>query len=448
MAIIFHPNKLHLRLFVFISAIFLLFVVLFVWFQYQREKTYKVDILHSRLQTYNRELYETLHDTFPFSETMLKAYIDSHPLEHLRVSVIKSEGTVIFDSQQDVRQLHNHLNRKEIREALQKGQGHYIQRKSEYNGERYFYSATYFPLSKYVIRSAVPYSAELTASLKADYTFVYVSILVYLILCIVLFVYTRALGNHITETIDAYRGQVRQAEQDKVRIKQQLTQNTAHELKTPAASVLGYLETLLSHPEMSADKRQCFIERSFSQAQRMTALLRDMGTLTWLDEKVNVSANNLHEPPIDMPQINLCEIMRNVLDDTELAIQEKGILLSSHIPEELLVKGNSSLFYSVFRNVIDNAIAYSGATLISISIKDNPIEITIADNGVGVAAEHLPHLFERFYRIDKGRSRDMGGTGLGLAIVKNAVAYHGGIVLAETAAPYGLMIRIVLPNDL
>ncbi len=448
MAIISHPDKLHLRLFMFISAIFLLFVVLFVWFQYQREKTYKADVLHSRLQTYNRELYESFHETLPVSESMFTAYIESHPLEQLRVSVIDSEGTVILDSRQDVRQLHNHLNRKEIREALQKGQGYNIQRISEYNGGRYFYSATYFPLSKCYIRSAVPYSTELTASLKADYTFVYISILVYLILCAVLVVYTRALGKHITETIDAYREQVRQAEQDKVRIKQQLTQNTAHELKTPAASVQGYLETLLSHPEMPEDKRQYFIERSFSQAQRMTALLRDMGTLTWLDEKVNISANNLQEQPVEMPTINLCEIMRNVLDDTSLDIQEKGILVSSHIPEKLLVKGNSSLLYSVFRNVIDNAIAYSGATLISIVIKESPIEITIADNGVGVAAEHLPHLFERFYRIDKGRSREMGGTGLGLAIVKNAVAYHGGMVSAETTGPHGLTIRIVLPNNL
>lgn len=112
--------------------------------------------------------------------------------------------------------------------------------------------------------------------------------------------------------------------------------------------------------------------------------------------------------------------------------------------------GNGALLTSVFRNLIDNAIAYSGGSRIQLNIisaSNDKITLTVADNGCGIPREHLPHIFERFYRIDKGRSRTAGGTGLGLSIVKNAVLMHGGSIIANNVASGGMTFTITLSKE-
>jgi len=126
----------------------------------------------------------------------------------------------------------------------------------------------------------------------------------------------------------------------------------------------------------------------------------------------------------------------------------KGIEIHNHITGPLPFIGNPSLLISVFHNLIDNAIAYSGGTEIVIREQKGrvgKITLIIADNGNGVSDEHLPHLFERFYRVDKGRSRAVGGTGLGLAIVKNAIILHGGNITVANRSEGGLVFTISLP---
>ena len=136
-----------------------------------------------------------------------------------------------------------------------------------------------------------------------------------------------------------------------------------------------------------------------------------------------------------------------MLEDTALQLSEKGIECVVKMPSRVIISSPlndpEASIYSIFRNLVDNAIAYAtGATQIKISFSDD--EFVFSDNGAGVATEHLPHLFERFYRVDKGRSRKLGGTGLGLAIVKNAVAVHGGTVTALHTPGGGLTIRFTL----
>jgi len=117
-----------------------------------------------------------------------------------------------------------------------------------------------------------------------------------------------------------------------------------------------------------------------------------------------------------------------------------------HVPDNMPYRGDYQMLYSVFRNIIGNAIAYSGADTLIITAESDAgtCRFSIADNGVGVSAEHLPHLFERFYRVDKGRSRELGGTGLGLAIAKNAVVLHGGTISASVSSPHGLTLQFTL----
>lgn len=232
-------------------------------------------------------------------------------------------------------------------------------------------------------------------------------------------------------------------EEEQARLKRQLTQNIAHELKTPVSSIQGYLETIISNPNIPQENVRVFLERSYAQSNRLTFLLRDISVLTRMDEAPEL---------VEKEQVNLSKIVENILNEVALGLEEKHITVVNKLPSEVILTGSSSLLYSIFRNLIDNAIAYAG----------NDIQITIncfredekfyyfsfSDTGVGVPEEHLNRLFERFYRVDKGRSRKLGGTGLGLAIVKNAVLFHGGTIFAKNMPKGGLEFVFTLKKDI
>ena len=461
-----------------IGGVFLLFAICFSVYQYKREKEYKIDILHSRLQMYNYEMVQTVGKDSMSCSRRFRDYVVHHQMEGLRVSVIDKEGRVIFDSYDtDVEALGNHLQRTEIQQALREGSGYDIKRMSQSTHETYFYSATRF--DDVIVRAAVPYSAELTRSLQADNTYIYYSGVLTLLLGIVLYYITHRISRHIgylrefavkaeegekldhelerrlpddelgdiSHTIIMLYWKLRHSEEEKVRIKRQLTQNAAHELKTPAASIHGYLESIIDNPDMPEDKKKHFLERCFAQSERMNKLLLDMSALTKLDE----IDNNRSEAREAYRPVDVLQIIQSALDDTALQLQEKGIAPSLQLPQHVEVLGDQSLIYSIFRNLIDNAIAYAtGASLLSITCAEvekegrHFYEFIVSDNGQGVEAQHLTHLFERFYRVDKGRSRKLGGTGLGLAIVKNAVAAHGGQATALSTPGGGLTIRFTL----
>lgn len=232
-------------------------------------------------------------------------------------------------------------------------------------------------------------------------------------------------------------------EEEQARLKRQLTQNIAHELKTPVSSIQGYLETIISNPNIPQENVRVFLERSYAQSNRLTFLLRDISVLTRMDEAPEL---------VEKEQVNLSKIVENILNEVALGLEEKHITVVNKLPSEVILTGSSSLLYSIFRNLTDNAIAYAG----------NDIQITIncfredekfyyfsfTDTGVGVPEEHLNRLFERFYRVDKGRSRKLGGTGLGLAIVKNAVLFHGGTIFAKNMPKGGLEFVFTLKKDI
>lgn len=232
-------------------------------------------------------------------------------------------------------------------------------------------------------------------------------------------------------------------EEEQAHLKRQLTQNIAHELKTPVSSIQGYLETIISNPNIPQENVRVFLERSYAQSNRLTFLLRDISVLTRMDEAPEL---------VEKEQVNLSKIVENILNEVALGLEEKHITVVNKLPSEVILTGSSSLLYSIFRNLTDNAIAYAG----------NDIQITIncfredekfyyfsfSDTGVGVPEEHLNRLFERFYRVDKGRSRKLGGTGLGLAIVKNAVLFHGGTIFAKNMPKGGLEFVFTLKKDI
>lgn len=215
-------------------------------------------------------------------------------------------------------------------------------------------------------------------------------------------------------------------------MRRELTQNIAHELKTPVASILGYTETILEHPDMDKAMGMQFIERTQAQAQRLTALLQDISTLNRMDYATDM---------IKVEDVDVTHVVADIIEETALAVSNRQMTIVNELPQGIVIHGNEQLVYSIFRNLIDNAIKYAGeGTTIHIDARrdGDRWHFTLADNGTGIAAEHLERLFERFYRIDKGRSRALGGTGLGLSIVKNAVLLHGGTIEVQSQPGQGL----------
>lgn len=211
-----------------------------------------------------------------------------------------------------------------------------------------------------------------------------------------------------------------------------LTQNISHELKTPVASIRGVLETILMHRDMSEEQRWQFIERAYQQSGRLTNLVEDISTINRLDSQTNFYTRL---------QVDLHTIVENVVQDLSLRASQAGASITHNIPKHLIINGNYTLLYSIFHNIIDNAINYVEKAEISIQLTQQSPEklyFSISDNGNGIPTEALPHIFERFYRVDKGRSRKVGGTGLGLSIVKHAVLFHHGTITASNKPEGGL----------
>ena len=402
-------------------------ILLSIGFQYMREKQYKSDFLSAQLQQYNRHLLETVEEGLPYD-----TYIASHekPFDDLRVSVITLSGAVVYDNMIPLDSLDNHIGRPEIASALRHGSGYHIGRQSASDGREYFYSATRG--QRVIVRTAIPYSATLRELLQADWTFLFVMIAISLAMSIAAYFSTRKLGKDI-ERVNQF-----ESEQEKNRIKRQLSNNINHELKTPVASMQVCLETLLSGIALSEEKRQELIARCYAHNERLRQLLNDISLITRLEEGSQL---------ISTENVCINNILREISEELGVLPPEERLELHISFNEEVTLAGNNSLIGSIFSNLTKNAIAYSGGRNIYITLLENTeklCRIRFEDDGQGVDPKHLSRLFERFYRIDKGRSRKLGGTGLGLSIVKHAVLFHGGSITASNRPEGGLRFDFTL----
>lgn len=469
-------------MFLWLVGYSLLLTVGFTAFQYYREKQFKAEELDARLQLVNTYILTEIREGRPVEEIDLSEF---HPLDSIRISVISGSGQIVYDNALDSLPQASHLDRTEISQAIRNGSGYTVRRHSLSTGSNYFYSAKRGD-DGIIVRTAVPYSTSLSALLRADYGFIWITFVIAIVMCVMGYFATRRLGHHITRlhrfAEDVENGGIvsicdsdplpddelseissnivrlyarlqqayadRDAEhraalheqQEKQRIKRQLTNNINHELKTPVASVRVCLETLIDHPDLDPEKRLHFLQRAAANTERLQRLLADISLITRMEDGAR---------SIEKSRVDLAEIIAESVSDREMAAASKGIVIRDDVPGPIPAEGNPVLLEAIFNNLIDNAIAYSGATTIRISVvseDDSRVTLGVADNGVGVADEHLPRLFERFYRIDKGRSRSAGGTGLGLSIVRNAVAFHGGSISVERPHAGGLLFRITLPK--
>ncbi len=217
--------------------------------------------------------------------------------------------------------------------------------------------------------------------------------------------------------------------------------NVSHELRTPVAVIKGYAETLLDGAlEESGDRSRRFVEIIVSHAERLTNLINDILTLSKLEAK-NASLT-LH--PLD-----LCGTLRKAQMLMEDHARAKGIRITNNCPDTVpKVMADQGQIEQVLLNLLDNAIKYTpdgGDVIVSAAMETKDlVQITVSDTGMGIPSKDLPRIFERFYRVDEGRSREQGGTGLGLSIVKHIVQLHGGEITVSSKAGEGSSFKVVL----
>lgn len=224
------------------------------------------------------------------------------------------------------------------------------------------------------------------------------------------------------------------------RVRSDFVANVSHELRTPITSIKGFVETLLSG-ETSEEDRQRFLEIVARQADRLNAIIRDLLMLSRLEQDEADSDSILSPGPV-LP------VIQSAVQLCGRAAIAKGVKISVTCSPQLRARINAPLLEQGLTNLMDNAIKYSeqgGEVEVRAERIGEELQLSVTDHGCGIAAEHLPRLFERFYRVDKARSRQLGGTGLGLAIVKHIAQTHGGRIEVESKPAAGSTFRIKLP---
>ena len=231
---------------------------------------------------------------------------------------------------------------------------------------------------------------------------------------------------------ECLRREAEATEQRNRQLKQEMTSNISHELKTPVSSIRGYLEILLSDKPVDDERRRFFLNRCYRQTLRLSDLIQDVSVINKLEESSDLF------PRTD---VDACIVADEALADLVDKADAAGITMHNNLPS-VPMQGNHELIYCIFRNLMENSVSYAGEgiDIVLESYKESADHYFIHyyDTGKGVADEYLSRLFDRFVRIDSGRSRQNGGTGLGLSIVKHAVLFHGGEIYAKNRTAGGL----------
>ena len=402
------------KLLFWLSGVLIVFTILVLLVELHSEHYYKKEILEARLEIYADIVAESVNGC---RVNAADSVIRLMP-EEVRVSIILPKGKVIYDSKADIDSLENHLERPEVQACLEQSDHGCFIRKSETSGDRYIYYAKNY--GGFIVRTALPFRLSRRFLLRPDFVMLMATAFLFMLAVLAVVMISKRFSNEAEQhTTRSLRQQ-----------KHQMTNNIAHELRTPVTSIRGYLETLVSNPDIDSEHRSLFINRAYNQTLRLSELIRDISLITKMEEAPQL---------LSTEYMGLRTAIDEVLEEFAGEIADKGITVRNEVREELSFKGNRSLVYALYRNLLENTLRYAGegvtVEIEGTSSADGYIHLSFSDSGPGVPQEYLDRIFERFYRIGGESSQ---GSGLGLSIVRNAVLFHGGSITASNVSPHGL----------
>lgn len=410
------------------------------------------------------EYFSTVQQSQLRSQTVLAAqgvekegmeYFDGLTAEHFRITWIAANGDVLFDSVSNSDRMDNHMERAEIQQALNTGIGE-SSRYSSTLMKRYLYSAQRLSDGT-VLRLSITHNSVFVLLVGMLQPI----LIVMAVAAILSFLLANSLSKRIVEPLnrlnldeplnnDGYdeltpllrrihsqqQQLAAQAQQDEQR-RREFTANVSHELKTPLQSISGYSE-LLKCGMVSPEDVQPFAGRIYSEAQRLISLVEDIINLSHLDAGTGY----------ERKEFDLYELAQKVMESRSALAEENGILVTLE-GNPTTLNGIPELANDILCNLCDNAIKYNrpnGALILKISDNQNAVVLTVKDTGIGIPEEDLDRIFERFYRVDKSRSKEVGGTGLGLSIVKHAAQLMNAGIDVDSKVGKGTVITVSFPK--
>ena len=372
--------------------------------------------------------------------------------EDIRITWIKSDGSVIYDNDANAEYLSNHLNRPEVDAAFKRGVGESV-RESDTMNMRTFYYAIIMDDGT-VLRVATEARSLLNVFLSASGIIIFIIILI-IVLCIFIshFLTVQLLEpiKRLADSIDdnssivgykelePFMNRIREQHEDilaSAKSRQDFTANVSHELKTPLTAISGYAE-LIENRMVDEEKVIHFSAEIRKNADRLVSLINDIIRLSELDHKESTS---------EFVSLDLYEIAEERLELLRSNAREKNIQISLK-GENCMVLSNKGMLIELIDNLVQNAIRYNvqnGMVEVCVDHNKNHAVLKVSDSGIGIPKDEQKRVFERFYRVDKSRSRETGGTGLGLAIVKHIVEIHDGSIELESEVKKGTSITVYL----
>lgn len=371
---------------------------------------------------------------------------------NIRVTLIQEDGNVLFDSDEDAAQLENHLHRPEVQKAIKDGSGLDVRRSATMSRDMIYYALALSDGE--ILRVAQSASSVTYTALQLFPVMTGVLIVMLLISGAIIRAQAGALirpinsinldeplENDIYEELTPLLKRIDKQNKEKeetANMRKEFSANVSHELKTPLTSISGYAE-IMKNGLVKSDDMQKFSERIYNESQRMIALVDDIIKLSKLDEG---------EVQYHMEDVNLLDLSRSVVE----TLQEKAQRCSVHVEvfgENCSVLGVRQLLQEMIYNLVDNAIKYNregGKVKVVIVRTVQGTRLTVSDSGIGIPQDQLERVFERFYRVDKSRSKERGGTGLGLSIVKHGAAINHAKIGIESRLGQGTTIDLTFPN--
>lgn len=368
----------------------------------------------------------------------------------LRITLIEADGSVIYDNGASADGLDNHLSRPEIADAFAFGEGESVRRSNTMNKNTYYYALLLD--SGEVLRVAMMADSLWAVFLSAA-PFILLIVLFVVCVCVALSYYlTKQLVEPIekmadklndADVVSPYRelepflGMLRLQHADILRgakMRQDFSANVSHELKTPLTAISGYGE-LLQSDDLGREDQKHFAQEICKNANRLLTLINDIIDLSKLDH---------NEGEIDFEEVDLYECARECVDDLALSARQRGIALEFG-GEPIYIRGNRELLKQVIENLVENGVRYNNAggyVKVYVGHEHDRAVLKVKDNGIGIPLADQDRVFERFYRVDKSRSKATGGTGLGLAIVKHIVQLHDGHITLRSKQGVGTTITI------